>query len=145
MKSQPRMLLAALILAAASVPAAAQSGGDAANGEKVFKKCMACHRIGDGAKNLVGPVLTGVIGRKAGTFEGFHYSELNKHAGENGLVWTPEHIINYLPDPTAFLKKYLTDAGKADLATGTSRMTFKLQSEQERKDVVAYLEKFSSK
>ncbi len=118
---------------------------DAAAGEIVFKQCMTCHRIGPDAKNLVGPVLTGVIGRKSGTAEGFAYSPLNKAAGENGLVWSNDLIMQYLPDPNAFLKKFLTDKGKPDLAVGSTKMTFKLADEQKRKDVIAYIDKFSDK
>jgi cytochrome c len=121
------------------------SAQDAAKGEQVFKQCMTCHRIGPDAKNLVGPALTGVIGRQSGTAPGFSYSALNKAAGENGLVWSNDLIMAYLPDPNAFLKKFLTDKGKADLATGTTKMTFKLADEQQRKDVIAYIDKFSEK
>ena len=117
--------------------------GDAEKGKKVFAKCQTCHRIGDDAKNLVGPVLTGVVGRKAGTYPGFSYSTLNHSAGENGLVWTPEAIFEYLPNPNAFLKKYLTDKGKADLATGSTKMVFQLPSAEERRDVIAFLKTFS--
>ncbi len=120
------------------------TGGDPAKGEQVFKQCMTCHRIGPDAKNLVGPVLTGVIGRQSGTYPGFSYSELNKHAGENGLVWSEDLIFQYLPDPNAFLKKFLTDKGKADLATGSTKMVFKLANEQQRKDVIAYIKTFSA-
>ena len=134
--------LIAISAAAVSSPAFAQ---DAAKGEQVFKQCMTCHRIGPDAKNLVGPALTGVIGRQSGTAPGFAYSALNKAAGENGLVWTDELIMAYLPDPNAFLKKFLTDKGKADLATGSTKMTFKLEDEQKRKDVIAYINKFSEK
>jgi cytochrome c len=116
---------------------------DAAKGEMVFKKCMLCHRIGPDAANLIGPVLTGVVGRKAGTYPGYNYSPLMKAAGENGLVWTEDNISSYLPDPSAFLKKFLTDKGKADLATGAAKMLFRLPSEQERQDVIAYLKTFS--
>jgi cytochrome c len=128
--------------------AAALSGGaalaqDAAKGEQVFKQCMTCHRIGPDAKNLIGPVLTGVIGRQSGTAPGFAYSALNKAAGENGLVWTDDLIFQYLPDPNAFLKKFLTDKGKPELATGSTKMTFHLADEQQRKDVIAYINKFS--
>jgi cytochrome c len=118
---------------------------DAAKGEQVFKQCMTCHRIGPDAKNLVGPALTGVIGRQSGTAPGFAYSALNKAAGENGLVWTDDLVMAYLPDPNAFLKKFLTDKGKADLATGSTKMTYKLEDEQKRKDVIAYINKFSEK
>jgi cytochrome c len=117
---------------------------DTAKGETVFKKCMLCHRIGPDAANLIGPVLTGVIGRKAGTYPGYNYSPLMKAAGENGLVWTEDDIKSYLPDPSAFLKKFLTDKGKADLATGSAKMLFRLPSEHERDDVIAYLKTFSS-
>ncbi len=123
-------------------PSAAQ---DAAKGEQIFKQCMTCHRIGPDAKNLIGPALTGVVGRQSGTYPGFAYSALNKAAGENGLVWTDDLIMQYLPDPNAFLKKFLTDKGKADLAVGQTKMTFHLADEQQRKDVIAYLDKFSEK
>ena len=116
---------------------------DTTNGAQIFKQCTTCHRIGDGAKNLVGPVLNNVVGRQAGTYEGFRYSPLMKAAGDNGLVWSEDLIIQYIADPTPFLKKYLTDEGKADLAVGSAFMTFKLADEQQRKDVVAYLKTFS--
>lgn len=138
--------LMALTIAAAAFQFSGQAlaqdlGGDAAAGEQVYKKCMVCHRIGPGAKNAVGPTQNGLIGRTAGKAEGFAYSPLNTHAGENGLVWTEQAIFDYLPDPSAFLKKYLTDKGKADLATGSTKMSFKLASEKERKDVIAYIKK----
>jgi cytochrome c len=84
---------------------------DAAKGEIVFKTCMACHRIGPKATNLVGPVLNDLVGRQAGTVPAFRYSALNKHAGENGLVWNDDQIFEYLADPNAFLKKFLTGKG----------------------------------
>mgnify|MGYP001394914119 CR=1 FL=1 len=133
----------ALTFASPSFAAGEGSGGDPVKGEQIFKQCMMCHRIGPDAKNMVGPVLTGVIGRQSGTYPGYAYSALNKHAGENGLVWSEDLIFQYLPDPNAFLKKFLTDKGKPDLATGTTKMTFKLANEQQRKDVIAYIKKFS--
>ena len=135
----------ALVAVALAIPAGAASAQDATKGEQIFKQCMTCHRIGPDAKNLVGPVLTGVIGRQSGTAPGFSYSALNKAAGENGLVWSDDLIMQYLPDPNAFLKKFLTDKGKADLATGSTKMAFKLADEQQRKDVIAYINKFSDK
>ncbi len=105
----------------------------------MFKKCRACHQVGPNAKLGVGPVQNGVVGRKAGTYEGFAYSDLNKAAGEAGLVWTEENIFAYLPDPNAFLKKFLTDKGLAAKAEGSTKMTFKLADEVDRKDVIAYL------
>jgi cytochrome c len=142
---QVKLTVLALVAAAAALPAGAASAQDATKGEQVFKQCMTCHRIGPDAKNLVGPALTGIIGRQSGTAPGFAYSPLNKAAGENGLVWSNELIMQYLPDPNAFLKKFLTEKGKADLATGSTKMAFKLADEQQRKDVIAYIDKFSEK
>ncbi len=140
-----RLIVLASVAAAMVLTSNPGFAQDAAKGEQVFKQCMTCHRIGPDAKNLVGPALTGVIGRQSGTAPGFAYSALNKAAGENGLVWTDELVMAYLPDPNAFLKKFLTDKGKADLATGSTKMTFKLDDEQKRKDVIAYINKFSEK
>jgi len=138
-----------VVAAAVTLPGVASAqdaaGGDPAKGEQIFKQCMTCHRIGPDAKNLIGPVLTGVIGRQSGTAPGFAYSALNKAAGENGLVWSNDLIFEYLPDPNAFLKKFLTDKGKADLAVGSTKMAFHLTDEQARKDVIAYIDKFSEK
>ena len=133
---------AALIGIALSTQAFAQDG-DAAAGEKVFKKCMACHKVGEGAKNAVGPILNGIVGRPAGQVEGFKYSQINQNAGAAGLIWTEENILAYLPDPNGFLKKFLTDAGKADQIAGATKMTFKLADETERKNVIAYLKTFA--
>lgn len=141
MRLSSAIALAFAVMASGATAQAAD--GDPAKGEVIFKKCMTCHRIGEGAKNATGPVLNGVIGRQAGTVPDFKYSTLNHNAGENGLVWNEERIFAYLPDPTAFLKKFLTDAGKPDLATGTAKMAFKLPKEQERLDVIAYIKQFS--
>src|SRR5262245_42726121 len=100
-----------LVLAASAGPVLAQQG-DAENGAEVFKRCRTCHMIGEGARTLIGPPQNDLIGRQAGTYNGYPYSPLNKSAGENGLVWTEQNIFDYLPDPNAFLKKFLTDKGK---------------------------------
>ena len=108
--------------------------GDAAKGEKVFKKrCKACHLVVDGGKNLVGPNLFGVIGRQAGTVAKFKYSKSYVAAGEDGLSWTDDKVFDYLKNPKTFMRK-VTDNKKAK-----SRMTFKLKKENERKDVIAFL------
>jgi cytochrome c len=129
--------LAALVISAGSSTWA--TAQDAAAGEDVFKKCRACHQVGPGAKAGVGPAQNNLIGRTAGTIEGFTYSALNKAAGEAGLVWTEENVFAYLADPNAFLKKFLTDKGKPDLAVGSTKMVFKLADEDDRKNVIAYL------
>jgi cytochrome c len=99
------------------------------NGQGVFRKCRACHELGPDAKNKVGPVLNGIIGRKAGTIEGFNYSDANKEAGDKGLVWTEEVLFKYLENPLTFMPK--------------TKMAFAgLKDEQDRKDVIAYLKTF---
>jgi cytochrome c len=100
---------------------------DAAAGEKDFLVCRACHQIGPGAKIAVGPVLNGVVGRKAGTFPGFQYSDANKNSG---LVWTPEELDKYLTSPQTVVPH--------------TKMIFPgLKDAQKRKDVIAFLEQFA--
>ena len=71
---------------------------DAALGEKVFNKCRACHQIGEGAKTLVGPPLNGIVGRKAGSIEGYAYSDANKNSG---ITWDEATLTEYLKNPRA--------------------------------------------
>jgi len=126
-----RIMLAAALAAipfATTLPASAQ---DAANGEDVFKKCRSCHRVGEGAKNLVDPQLNGLIGRKAGSVEGFRYSKANTEAGEKGLVWSEEELMTYLENP----RKYMP---------GTKMAFAGLKDEQDRKDLIAYLKQFTN-
>ena len=127
MKSNVIAALAAVLFAGSGIGAVAQ---DAENGESVFRQCRACHQIGEGAKNLVGPQLNGIIGRKAGTVEGFNYSQANKDAGAKGLVWTEEVLVKYLENPLKFME-------------GTKMAYAGLRDEDARKDVIAYLKKFS--
>jgi cytochrome c len=75
-----------------------------AAGAKVFKKCKACHQVGDGARNKTGPVLNGIVGQAAGTVEGFKYSKALKAKAEEGLVWTDENMTEFLKKPKAFMK-----------------------------------------
>ena len=106
-------------------------GGDAALGETVFKKCMACHAAGEGATNKVGPVLTGVVGRTAGTYEGFSYSQAMKDAGAGGLVWTPENLAQFLAKPKDFVK-------------GTKMSFAGLPKPEDAQNVIAYLATLSA-
>jgi cytochrome c len=87
-------IIAAAMLAATTVPALSE--GDVAKGEAVFKRCSACHAIGEGAKNRVGPQLNGIIGRAAGGVPDYTYSSAMKKAGEDGLVWTQDNLIAYI-------------------------------------------------
>ena len=117
-------LILATVLAAVPQLAHAQEG-DAAAGEKVFKKCQACHTASE-EKNKVGPYLKGVVGRQAASVDGFKYSDaLTAKAAEIG-AWDEAKIVEYLADPKAYIG-------------GTSKMAFKLKDEQDRKNVAAYL------
>ncbi len=88
-----RTLLAVAMIAA--VPTIAAAEGDAKKGEKVFRKCKACHTV-DEAKNKVGPHLIGIVGRKAGAAEGFKYSDA---MANSGLTWDAATLGEYLKDP----------------------------------------------
>lgn len=87
--------IAALIGAALAAPTAAL-GADAAKGERIFQQCKTCHSVEKGGKNGVGPNLSGVMGRKAGTLAGFSYSEAMKNAG---IVWDEAQLAEYVSDP----------------------------------------------
>jgi cytochrome c len=99
---------------------------DAAAGEVVFKKCKICHQIGETAKNMVGPVLNGVVGRPAGTYAGFNYSEANK---TSGITWDEATLQVYLHDPKAKVP-------------GTKMLFPGLPNEDDIKNVIAYLKTF---
>ena len=93
--------------------------------------------IGPDAKNRVGPVLTGVVGRTAGTFADYKYGKHMVEAGEAGLVWTEDEIFEFLLNP----KKYLRT--RLDNKKAKTKMSFKLKKEDQRADVIAYLKTFS--
>lgn len=106
---------------------------DATAGKTVFKKCVACHQIGENAKNRAGPVLNDLIGRTAGTFEGFRYSKDLVVAGEQGLVWTEALVAQFTASPKLFLRNFLDDG------TAITKMSFRLKDADQRRDVAAYL------
>jgi|SRR6185312_7528111 len=96
MKSSAFSVLAALgVVVAGTGFARAQ---DVAAGKTSFNKCMACHAIGEGAKNKVGPELNGLDGRKAGSVEGYSYSEANKNSG---ITWNAAQFKDYIKNPKA--------------------------------------------
>ncbi len=131
------VLAVATLLAPAAFADSHGGDGDIDKGEKTWKKCKACHKIGDDAKNGTGPVLNGVIGRTAGTYEDFKYSNSMIAAGEAGLVWTADVMVEYLEDPKGFLQEFLDDS------KAKSKMTLKLKKEDDRENVVAYVATFS--
>lgn len=124
-------LIIATVLAAGSLATAAFAEGDAAAGEKGFKKCKSCHSIEGVVKGgKTGPDLKGLPGRVAGSAD-FKYGDSTVQAGEKGLVWDEASFVKYLEDPKAFLVDYLGDGA------ARSKMSFRLKSGGE--DIWAYL------
>jgi cytochrome c len=100
---------------------------DVAVGEKVFMtRCKVCHQIGEGAKNAVGPVLNGLIGRKTGSIEGYSYSEANKNSG---LTWDDATFRDYIKNPRAKIP-------------GTKMIFPGLPKEEDVGNLLAYLKQF---
>jgi len=121
------------VLALAGFAGSAVADGDAAKGKKVFGKCRPCHRVGppDGKDRYrYGPELNGIVGRTAGSAEGFKfYSDAMMAKNAEGLVWTAENIDAYLADPKGFVPG--------------NRMAFAgLKKEDDRENVIAYLKTF---
>ena len=81
--------------------------GDIEKGKKVFKKCSACHQVGPDAKNKVGPVLTDIFGRAAGTAPDYKYGKGLLAANEKGLVWNEEELDGWLANPRKYIRAHL--------------------------------------
>jgi len=103
--------------------------GDLAHGEKVFKKCSACHIIASGGKNMIGPNLWGVIGRTAGSVTDYKYS---KAMVAYAKQWNFEEMNGYLIKPQAYIK-------------GTKMAFAGLRKEKDRASVILYLNSKSDK
>jgi cytochrome c len=98
------------------------------DGKAVFNKCRACHMVGPGARNLVGPALNGLIGRKAGSVEGFNYSDANKNSG---ITWDEATFREYIKNPKAKIPN--------------TKMVFPgLTDEKDISDLLAFLEQYSA-
>ena len=120
-----KWVVAASVMVLLPTVAAAQ---DAEAGKKVFVKCAPCHSIGPGAKNKVGPEQNGLIGRKAGSVEGFSYSEAMKNSG---ITWDETSLDEYITDP----KKKVPG----------NKMVFPgVKDELQRGDLIAYLASFNA-
>ena len=117
-----RFVIAALIMIM-SAPLAAQAG-DIQAGEKVFKKCKACHVV-DKEKNKTGPHLVGIIGRPAGSVESF--KKYSKAMKASGIVWDAASLDGYLENPKKYLK-----GGKMAFAG--------LKKKKDRDNIIAYFE-----
>ncbi|AWK89200.1 c-type cytochrome [Azospirillum thermophilum] len=91
-------LLGAVLAAVVATGAGSALAGDAAAGKDVFKVCMACHTTEQG-KNKVGPSLFGVVGRPAGSIEGFKYSKPMQEKAAAGFAWTEDNLKAYITAP----------------------------------------------
>jgi len=118
-----KFVAVALAAAMALANGSAMAAGDAAKGEKVFKKCKACHTVDKGGKNRVGPNLFGVAGMPAGKVPGYKYSGAMK---SSGVTWDDASLDKFLKKPKNFIKK--------------SKMGFSgLKKDDQRADLIAYL------
>lgn len=121
-----KKLIAATMLIATSTGASLAQ--DVEKGANVFKQCQACHSIGPGAKNKVGPELNGLDGRAAGTVPNFNYSDANRNSG---VVWIEENFKAYVKYPRAFVPD--------------TKMIFPgLKDQQQVNDLWAYVKQFDA-
>lgn len=114
------MTAAPLALAAALALAALPAAGDAARGEQVYARCLACHAL---AYDRVGPRHCGVIGRRAGTVPGFAYSAAMR---QSGIVWSAKTLDRFLADPPG-------------VVPGTTMTYAGVPDARDRADLIAYL------
>lgn len=123
-----RISIAAAIAAVPFIVFAAPvSAQDAEAGKRVFTQCRACHQVGETAKNGVGPQLNGLFGRKAGSVEGYNYSNAFKALDK---VWSEENFAVYIVNPR-------------QVTPGTKMVYAGLRDEQRIKDLTAYLAQFN--
>jgi cytochrome c len=115
-----------VVLVSAIAAASSARAQDVAAGETSFHKCLACHSIGEGAKNKVGPELNGIDGRHSGTAEGYSYSDANKNSG---ITWNKEQFLEYIKDPKAKIP-------------GTKMAFAGIKNEKEANDLWAYISQF---
>ena len=123
------MMKVMIALAVLAIAAAGNGWAqDVEKGQNSFKKCLPCHRIGPDAKNLVGPELNGLDGRKSGTVEGFNYSDANKNSG---IVWNEAKFKEYIQDPRG-------------VVPGTKMIFAGIKNPQEINDLWAYVSQFKA-
>lgn len=117
-------------VAAAAVEEPADEGAALIKaGEKVFKKCKACHAVGDGAKNKSGPQLNALLGRTMGSVDGFKYSNVFKAAYDEGRIWDEASLTEFLAKPKSYMK-------------GTKMSFSGLKKEGDQVAIIAYLNSF---
>ncbi|HXO68213.1 MAG TPA: cytochrome c-550 CycA [Bradyrhizobium sp.] len=121
-----RLTLSTLIVIASAAASSAALAQDVAAGKTSFNKCLACHAVGEGAKNKVGPELNGLDGRKSGSAEGYSYSEANKNSG---ITWSKDQFLEYIKEPKAKIP-------------GTKMVFAGIKNEQEAGDLWAFLAQY---
>ena len=120
-----KLIVAALVIAGSPV---SSMGQDAQKGAAVFNVCLACHAIGPGAQNKIGPELYGLDDRKAGTVPSFDYSDANK---DSGIIWNEATFEEYIKNPQAKIP-------------GTKMIFPGIKNEQQVKDLWAYVSQFDT-
>jgi len=121
-----RLTLSALVVIASSAATSAALAQDVAAGKTSFNKCMACHAIGAGARNKVGPELNGLDGRKSGTAPDYSYSDANKNSG---ITWNEAQFQDYIKDPKAKIP-------------GTKMAFAGIKNEKEINDLWVFIEQY---
>ena len=121
-----KLTLSALIVIASSATVPAALAQDAEAGKASFNKCLACHAIGEDAKNKVGPELNGLDGRKSGTVPDYNYSDANKNSG---IIWNEANFKEYIKEPKAKVP-------------GTKMAFAGIKNENEVNNLWAYISKF---
>lgn len=125
-----KRLLTIAATALLALTTVASAAGDVKKGEKVFKKCKACHMVGADAKNKVGPELNGIVGRKIASIADFKYSPAMTEHGAGDKVWDEAALNEYLTKPKDVVPK--------------TKMAFAgLKKDGDREDIIAYLAQFS--
>ena len=119
-------ILTALVALTSITAASGASAQDVAAGKTSFNKCLACHAIGEDAKNKVGPELNGLDGRHSGTAAGYNYSDANKNSG---ITWGKDVFLEYIKDPKAKIP-------------GTKMVFAGIKNENEANNLWAYVSSF---
>ena len=123
-----KLTLSALIIIASSAIGPAALAQDAEAGKAAFNKCLACHAVGEEAKNKVGPELNGLNGRKSGTAPDYNYSDANKNSG---ITWNETSFREYIKDPKAKIP-------------GTKMIFAGINNDKEVDDLWAYVKQFDA-
>ena len=119
-------ILSSLVVVTSLISVSGALAQDATAGKSSFNKCLACHAIGEGAKNKVGPELNGIDGRKSGIAEGYSYSDANKNSG---ITWSKDQFLEYIKEPKAKIP-------------GTKMAFAGIKNEKEANDLWAFLAQY---